>query len=210
MPDWAIALLGVVAGGVLGFLADYLRSHWKGRERYQEVLAEKRLEACTQLVGMLVDFHAEFAPITHGVHHLRMYDMDLREDERERGQKVKKRIEELYRFVTTNQLILGDKVLRAWERHISVFDGLRIRLNAEEVPHPLLIMPFNDAVLKLIDAVENAIKRQLRGADIEFVPTKEWQKLRGDGLSDAEKTVKDIKAKFNSERAGNSDSEIKN
>ena len=207
MADWLKTLLIAAIGGCLsgGFLllADYFRSRRRLRERLQEVLAEKRIVASSELMGMLIEFNSEFGFFQHSLRGLHwQLEKDLSQEEKEHAQKITDLLYRLSHFVEVNQLILGEKVHRAWERHFSVLSGLLISLRAKEIFDASLILPFNNALLGLIDAIGSAIVEQLRGI-VEFVPSAQWQRLRNEALAEAKEIVAKAKAEFEARTSKN-------
>jgi len=208
MVEWLkIVIGGAIGGGVVGgvflLLGQYLGSRRKGKERLQEILAEKRIVASSELMGMLIEFNSEFGFFQHSLRGLHwQLERDLSQEEKEYAQKITDLIYRLSHFVEVNQLILGEKVHCAWERHFSVFHGLLISLRSKEISDALLIVPFNDALLRLIDAIGSAIKQQA-DAGIEFVSSAQWQRLRNEALAEAKEIVAKAKAEFEARTSKN-------
>mgnify|MGYP001599007621 CR=1 FL=1 len=67
MPEWLIGLIGALIGSGATLAGTYFTHRWKMAERYQELLAEKRLSACSKLMGSLIEIDEEFSPWQNGI-----------------------------------------------------------------------------------------------------------------------------------------------
>lgn len=205
MSEWLKTVIAGTAGGLLsgGFLllADYLRHLRAKKERYQELLVEKRVVACGDLMRMLIELDADLSPIQHGIEPLR-WPKDSRitpnpsEGQIEHAKRVDKRISELSHYVAANEIILVPEVVKVWHFYYgaltSIRSSVRVRLENDAFAEDALerLLP------KFIDETAEAIKRALHGADVEFIPTHEWQALRRDGQEKAKHLIAEAKSRI--------------
>ena len=201
MNQWWVPLFSTLFGGAIVLYADYLRHQRTKKERYQQLLAEKTIVACGTLMRLLIELSASLSPISFGVGPLR-WPKDRRispnpsvEDE-EQAKKVQKQLSELNEFVETNQMILGPKVYKTWSYYWGTFQALQIKIRASTNDEVFICNALEDLMNEFIDKIGMSIRDELKGVGIEFVPTKEWRKLRHDGIEKAEPLIERAKSKI--------------
>ncbi|MFA5160315.1 MAG: hypothetical protein WC484_07425 [Candidatus Omnitrophota bacterium] len=189
-----IPLFSTLFGGTIILCADFLRHKRTKKERYQQLLAEKTIEACGKLMRLLVELNANLAPITFGAEPLR-WPKDKRispnpsDQDNEQGKKVHKQLSDLNEFVETSQMILGPKVYRTWSFYWGTFQGLRIKIQSSNKDETFVCSALEDLMNEFIDKIGTSIQDELEGVGIDFVPTKEWRDLRHDGIKRADHLI---------------------
>lgn len=161
----ALLIIGIIIGLLITFLVEYLRHHWKMSERYQELLAERRLSACDELRGRLVKLYEEdFSPLEKGVNALK-------------DSVVAGRIDKLAYFVAMNEMALGIKVARIWYNYYKVLLYIRNEVQNSSGGIGYLSSALKKLMSDWIDKTGQAIKEQLQGANVEFIPSSELTSL---------------------------------
>jgi hypothetical protein len=209
MPEWLKTVIAGAAGGLIsgGFLllADYLRHTRFKKERFQSLLVEKRVAACGDLMRMLRELEVNLSPTSHGAWPLSWpyYGRDprnLSDSEIEHAKRVDQRISELGHFVSTNEIVLGSEIIRAWHPNYGTLMDLRVRVQTGLDNDGFVVEALLKLLPEFVDEIAKAIKKALRGADIEFVPTHEWQALRRRGQEKADQLIADVKSELEAQK----------
>jgi hypothetical protein len=202
VPEWLKILLSALSGGVIsgGFLllADYLRHRRRRVERCQEILTEKRIEACQKLMQMLVELREEASPLTYGAEVLRYpktqrSPADLTDAQKEHAKRLDNHIGEIGMFLITNQMYLGAAVMRTMEFHWGAFRWLRFKLTLPKNSACAIEGAVEKVLFEIVDKAAEAIEKEFGDAGITFVPSEEWRNLRREGQSRADKLVDEEK-----------------
>lgn len=188
MPEWVLTLFGVLFGGGVLLFADHVRHKRRKVERYRDIVVEKRITACSELVRMLTELYRHIDPIRLGTTALRWpprgpgRPREIPEELQAQVKRATGHWEELTRFVADNQLLLGASVLKAWYVFYGAFGGLQIALNTTEENDAVVI----DALMKLLhpsfDEISQAVQNEFPGADLDYLPSTERERLIKDGL----------------------------
>ena len=123
-PSWLnvaaiAALVGSGTSGLLGLLRDWIQHHRERERHYWQILLDKQINACGELMRMLIELHAGLAPVRNGVELLR-WPKDRRvtpnptDQQIEEAKQIARKIEELSHFVAVNEILLGNKIVEKW------------------------------------------------------------------------------------------------
>jgi len=213
MPEWLKILVTALGGSLVGgavsgtflLVADWLRHKRRKVERYQDLLIEKRIAACNDLLRMIAELHRELTPDLDRAELLRWpkdsrTPPDLPEAAVEGARRVAEKTEELTRFVAANHMLLGPEVLQAWYPYYGALAQLIILARTERRDDILV----GDALGKLLhpsfDSIAEAVKKELEGAGLDYMPSHQRQALMKQGFAKADRLVAEARERL---RGGN-------
>ena len=195
MPEWMIALVSVCFGAFLILLYEYLKYQWKSSARYSELMSERQLSSCNRLTKMIFDLIESLSSTRYGVEALRwpkdrrVTQQVLTRDHIEHAQKLSQEINELSYFVATNEMILGAKVVKVWNKYFGALMHVKQIVSTSTQKDALAAKALEKLMIELSDQISEAVREQLKGANIEFIRTKDLLAIRQEGQEIAKKLI---------------------
>jgi hypothetical protein len=195
MPEWIIVLVSVCFGALIIVLYEYLKYQWKSSARYNELMSERQLSSCNRLTKMIFDLIESLSSTRYGIEALRwpkdrrVTQQVLTRDHIEHAQKLNQEINELSYFVATNEMILGVKVVKVWNKYFGALMHIKQTVSTSTQKDALAAKALEKIMIELSDQVSEAVRDQLKGANIEFIRTNDLIAIRQEGQSIAKKLL---------------------
>jgi hypothetical protein len=165
------------------------------------------MAACSDLLRMIAELHRELTPDLNRAEVLRWpkdsrTPPDLPKEAVERARRVEEKTGELTRSVAANHMLLGPKVLQAWYPYYGALGQLTILARTERRDDILV----GDALTRLLhpsfDSVAEAIKKELEGAGLDYMPSHEREALVRQGFAEADRFVAEARERLRGGNAG--------
>ncbi len=193
-------LLGIIATP----LVERLRFKWTQKARYHEFLTGRRVEACDKLLQMLLELCGDISPLQYGVTALKCYrtsgTKELPSEDVAYAKKVRQKLDNFWNFVTLNQIVLGPEVIDTCDNYLASIYSIRNEVDTESEYETFLSEALEKILSAFVNALSEAIKKELAGAEIEFRSTEERAEQRKDGQKKAGMLIEELKARYHQKK----------
>ncbi len=155
--DWLLGVAGVAFGAILtaalGLFAAWRQSHWKSREKREELMAQAAIKSLGEVYARLVQL-CQFVRDAHWSPAL-LVALAVPESAREFGRQAM----ELNTLVIHQAAVLGPNVVRAWVEHY--WSLIELRAEQEGGPRASFVStPFR----RQVDRMEERVIEEVQAA----------------------------------------------